>query len=222
LIGTLGALFATGLALGVSQCMLTCTPLLVLYVAGTTGGWKEGLKAALAFSTARLLAYTLLSALAGFIGVRLVDYLREEAFTSWIQLAAGAFVLLLGILIMFGRNPQLHLCRYLSGRVLNNSILSMGLLGLLIGIVPYCAPFLGILAYIAFAVKDSLLGALYGLSFGLGAALITPLVVVGPLAATVPKLVFKSPLLLEIFKRASGVILLIFGTRLILIQAGIL
>lgn len=219
-MGTLGALFATGIMLGASQCMLSCAPLLLLYVAGTAEGWKEGLKAALAFSLARVAAYTILGALVGFAGVRLAEHFRQDTFISWVQLSAGAFVLLLGILIMLGRNPQLHLCRYISRYTLNNSVLSMGLLGFLIGIVPYCAPFLGILTYIAFAVRDSLLGALYGLFFGLGAALVTPLIVAGPLAALIPKLVFKSPLLLEIFRRASGVILLIFGIRLILVQVG--
>jgi len=219
-MGTLGALFATGLALGISQCMLSCAPLLLFYVGGVTERWTEGLKAALVFSLARVLAYTILGALAGFAGVRLVEYFRQDTFVSWVQLIAGAFVLLLGVLTMLGRNPQLHLCRFLSGRILNNTILSMGLLGFLIGIVPYCTPFLGILTYIAFAVGDSLLGALYGLFFGLGAALVTPLLVAGPLAALIPKLVFKSPLLLEIFRRVSGIILLIFGIRLILMQVG--
>jgi len=219
-MSTLGALFATGLALGISQCMLSCAPLLLLYVAGTAVGWKEGLKAALVFSLARVLAYSILGALVGFLGMRLVDCFRGETFIPWVQLVAGAFVSLLGILIMLGRNPQLHLCRYFSKHTLNNSILSMGLLGFLIGVVPYCAPFLGILTYIAFAVRDPLLGALYGLFFGLGAALVTPLLVAGPLAVLIPKLVFKSPLLLEIFRRVSGVILLIFGIRLIVMLVG--
>lgn len=163
---TLGALFATGLALGMSQCMLSCAPLLVFYVGGRAGRWTEGLRAALVFSLARVLAYTILGALAGFAGVRLVEHFRQDSFIFLVQLIAGAFVLLLGILIMPGRNPQLHLCRLLSGRISNNSILSMGLLGFLIGIVPYCAPFLGILTYIAFTVKGALFGALCGLFLG--------------------------------------------------------
>lgn len=219
-MSSLGALFAMGLALGMSQCMLSCAPLLLLYVAGTAEGWKQGLRAALVFSLARVFAYTLLGALVGFLGMRLVDSFKGETFITGVQLVAGVFVLLLGILIMLGRNPQLHLCRYLSKHTLNNSVLSMGLLGFLIGVVPYCAPFLGILTYIAFAVRDSLLGALYGLFFGLGAALVTPLLVAGPVAALIPKLVFKSPLLLEIFRRASGAILVIFGIRIILMQVG--
>ncbi len=215
LIATLGALFVTGLTVGVGSCMLACAPVVALYVAGTTDGWRAGLRATLVFSLARLSAYTLLGAIAGGIGMGLVSHLREEVFVSWVQLGAAAFVVLLGLLIAVGHHPHVHLCQYLSRHTVQNSTLSMALLGFLIGIAPYCAPFLGILTYIAFALRDIPLGALCGLAFGLGAALITPLLVVGPAAGILPR-VFKTPILLQIFRRASGVILLLFGMRLVL------
>lgn len=215
MISTLGALLVMGLTLGVSQCTLSCAPLLILYVTGTREGWREGLKAALVFSLARLLAYILLGTLAGLLGMRLLAYFREEALITFVQLLAGALVLLLGLLIILGRNPHLRLCRYLSQHTLGNPFLSMGLLGFLIGIVPYCAPFLGILTYIAFGVEEPFLGALCGFSFGLGSTLLTPLIIAGPIAGLIPKLFFKHPFLLEAFKRASGVILLLFGIRLL-------
>ncbi len=213
--GTLGALFVTGLTVGVGSCMLACAPVVALYVAGTTDGWRAGLRATLVFSLARLSAYTLLGAIAGGVGMGLLTHLKEETLASWVQLGAAAFVLLLGLLIVVGHHPHIHLCQHLSRHTVQNSTLSMGLLGFLIGIVPYCAPFLGILTYIAFALGSIPLGALCGLAFGLGAALLTPLLVVGPAAGILPR-VFKTPLLLEVFRRASGGILLLFGIRLIL------
>lgn len=219
LISTLGPIFVTGLAVGIGPCMLHCAPALAFYVTGTALDWRAGFKAALTFSLARLSAHTLLGALAGGMGLRLVTHLREEAFVSWVQLGAAAFVVLLGALIIMGRNPHIHLCQYLSRHTLQNSTLSMALLGFLIGIVPYCTPFLGILTYIAFAIKDIHYGALCGLAFGLGASLISPLLIVGPVAGMLPKL-FQSPLPLEIFRRASGVILLLFGITLALTVAG--
>jgi len=98
-MSTLAELFVAGLTLGVSQCMLSCAPMLLFYVAGTTDGWRAGLKATLVFSLARLIAYVLLGALAGFLGVHLVSYVKGETFIYWVQLAAGAFVLLLGYLL---------------------------------------------------------------------------------------------------------------------------
>ncbi|HSW59085.1 MAG TPA: sulfite exporter TauE/SafE family protein [Dehalococcoidales bacterium] len=215
LFSTLGALFVAGLTLGVSQCLLTCAPMLVLYVAGTAEVWQAGFKAALVFSLSRLLAYTLLGALAGGIGMWFLAELQEEAYVHWIQLGAAVFIILLGILVIIGRNTRLHLCQFLSRYTLKNSILSMALLGFLSGIAPYCTPFLGILTYIAFDLRDLPLGALCGFTFGLGATLITPLLIVGPLAGALPRL-FKSPLLLGIFRRVSGVLLLILGISLAL------
>lgn len=211
---TLVTLFITGLTLGISQCLLSCAPVLVFYITGSAEGWREGLKASLIFSLARLFAYTMLGALAGVLGMSLVDYLHQGSQAYWVQLGAGIFVLLLGLLILMGRNPQLHICSYLSQHTVRNSMLSMSLLGFLMGIAPACAPFLGILTYIAFAVKEPLLGALCGFFFGLGAALITPALLIGTLAGAASKL-FQSQLLLEVFRRASGVVLLLFGIRLL-------
>ena len=208
-------LFVAGLILGASQCALSCGPLLVFYIAGAGQGWKEGIKATIAFSSSRLLAYTFLGAIAGLAGKSLVDLFEEGTFILWVQFATGIFVLLLGTLIIIGRNPHLHICHYLNRHTVDNSLLSMSILGFLIGIVPYCAPFLGILTYIAMVARDPLLGGLYGFLFGLGAALITPLIIVGPLAGLAPK-IFKSPLLLQVFSRLSGLVLLLFGVRLIL------
>ncbi len=113
MIETLVALFITGLTLGISQCMLSCAPLLLLYITGTVEGWQGGFKAALVFSLARLLAYTLLSALAGGLSMVFLTHFRGETFISWVQLSTGAFILLLGFLIITGHNPHLHWCRYL-------------------------------------------------------------------------------------------------------------
>lgn len=207
--------FITGLILGVSQCALSCGPLLVFYIAGAGRGWKESIKATLAFSLARLLAYTILGAAAGLVGMGLVNLFEEGIFLFWINIIMGFFILFLGALIIIGKNPQLHICHYLNRHTVNNSVLSMALLGFLIGIVPYCGPFIGILSYIVVIAKDPLIGAGYGFMFGLGAALITPLLIIGPLAGLMPRL-FKNPKVLLAFHRLAGVILVLFAVRLFL------
>ncbi len=212
-MSTLGALFVTGLTVGVGPCMLHCAPAVAFYVTGTAEGWRAGFKAAISFALARLAAHTLLGALAGGIGMQLVNRIAEEALAVWAQLGAAAFILLLGALIVMGRKSGVRVCRYLSRHTLEQSTISMALLGFLIGIVPYCAPFLGVLTYIAFALGDVGLGALCGLAFGLGAALITPLLIVGPAAGLLAK-VLKTPILLGVLRRASGFFLLLFGFTL--------
>ena len=219
LTSTLGALFVTGLSVGMGPCMLHCAPVVAFYVTGTAEGWRAGLKAAFSFALARLTAHTLLGALAGGIGMQLVTQIREDALVVWVQLGAAAFIVLLGALIVVGRKSRIPLCRYLNRHTLERNALSMALLGFLIGIVPYCAPFLGVLTYIAFALADIGLGALCGLAFGLGASLVTPLLIVGAAAGLLPK-VFGTPVLLEVLRRASGVFLLLFGFTLASAAAG--
>ena len=207
-------LFVAGLILGVSQCALTCGPLLVFYIAGAGQGCREGIKSTIIFSLSRLFAYTLLGAVAGLVGMSLVNLFEGGTFIFWIHIVTGAFIFLLGTLIILGKNPHLHMCQYLNRHTVDNSIVSMSLLGFLIGIVPFCAPFLGILTYIAMVDRNPLMGALHGFTFGIGAALITPLLIIGPLTGLLPKL-FKTPFLLEVFNRLSGVILILFGIRLL-------
>jgi len=207
-------LFTAGLVLGASQCVISCVPMLVLYVAGTREGWKEGLKATLIFSFSRLFAYVLLGLAAGFSGVFLADLLQRQGFGSYLWISAGAFISLLGVLIILGKEPRAHFCRVLSEHTVTDSTKSMALLGFIVGVAP-CAPLLGILTYIAFSVKDPLLGAVYTFCFGVGASIITPIVVLGVLSSVVPRLLFKSPRILDIFRRSCGLLLLFFGARLI-------
>ena len=214
-------LFTAGLVLGASQCVLSCVPMLVLYVAGTREGWREGLKATLIFSFSRLFAYVLLGFLAGFSGMFLADFLQNPGFGSCLWISAGAFISALGILVILGKEPRFHLCRVLSHHTVNDSTKSMALLGFIVGVAP-CAPLLGILTYIAFSVKDSLLGGIYAFCFGVGASVITPIVVLGVLSSVVPRLLFKSPKILDIFRRSCGLLLVFFGARLIVDTIGYL
>ena len=214
-------LFTAGLVLGASQCVVSCAPMLLLYVAGTREGWREGLKATLIFSLSRLFAYVLLGLVAGFSGVFLASFLQNLGFGSHLWISAGAFVSLLGVLVILGKEPRFHLCRVLSQHTVNDSTKSMALLGFIVGVAP-CAPLLGVLTYIAFSVKDSLIGAFYAFCFGVGTTIITPIVLLGVLSSIVPRLLFKNPKVLDIFRRSCGLLLLFFGARLIVDTIGYL
>lgn len=209
-------LFMTGLALGASQCLISCAPMLVIYVAGTSEGWQEGIKATIIFSLSRLATYVLLGLFAGFAGMFVVDVLHDEGLTSYIWIGAGVFVSVLGILMLIGKEPGLHLCQILIRHTIRKSAVSMALLGFTISIASPCTPFLGVLTYIACTAKNPFTGAFYAFCFGSGTALITPLVVVGAVAGTLPRLLFKTPGLLQLFRRSCGLLLLLFGVRLII------
>ena len=129
-------LFTAGLVLGASQCVIFCVPMLALYVDETREGWKEGLKATWIFSFSRLLAYVFLGLVAGFSGRLLADFLQSPGVGSYLWLASGAFISLLGVLVILGKKPRFHLCRALSQHTLNDSTKSMALLGLIVGVTP--------------------------------------------------------------------------------------
>jgi hypothetical protein len=213
-------LFMTGLALGASRCAIACAPILLLYVAGTRVGWREGVKATLIFSLSRLGAYVLLGLLAGAAGMFITDILHGEGFATYIWVGAGIFTSLVGFLMLWGKEPRLHLCQLLMRHTIKDSIMSMALLGFVVGIASYCPALVGILTYIAFTVKDPLTGAFCALCFGLGAAIVTPLLVVGVLSSIIPQWVFKSPKILSIFRRSCGLLFLLFGARIIMSAIG--
>lgn len=210
-------MFLSGLALGVGPCMFFCLPLLVPLVAGTREGWMEGLKATLAFSLSRLLAYTLLGLVAGLSGELLVGLLGRTEFSLYVWVVGGLFISLLGVLILMGVEPKTAPCRLLMRYTIDDGLKSLVFLGFLVGITP-CAPLLGILTYIALSVETSLVGAFYALCFGLGASITTPITVLGVVAGVAPRLVFKDPRIYELFKRSCGLILVLLGARQILAQ----
>lgn len=208
-------LFVMGIALGASQCVISCAPILGLYVAGTREGWRDSLRATLIFSLSRLFAYVLLGLLAGLFGDLIVSTLKHHNLALYLWVAAGAFISLVGIIIIWGKEPHLHFCQVLTRHTVNDSIKSMALLGLIIGITP-CAPLLAVLSYIATTAKSALVGAFYAFCFGLGPAIITPIIILGIVAGVIPKTLFKTPRTLDIFRRACGFLLLLLGARLLI------
>lgn len=209
-------LFIAGLTLSFSFCTISCAPPLLIYLAGTTKGWKEGVKNILIFSLFRLLSYFLLGFLSGLLGIFVIHALQDEILLRHILMGIGVFISLTGIFMIFGRESSLPLCRILFQGTVKNKILTMALLGLFMNISFPCAPLLSILTYIAFTVENPWMGGFYGFCFGLGSALITPLFFLGALASTLPTFFFRNQIILEIFKKACGFLLFIFGLRFIL------
>jgi len=217
LTGALGGVFLAGLSMGVTSCAVHCSPVL-FYIGGTADGWRSGLKAVLVFAFSRLFGITVLGALAGGFGAIVLNRLAEGSVVSWLRYAASAVIVVLGILVLFGLKlpgSATRMCRAVRGPASQRSLVSMAILGLLIGITPVCPVFIGVLNYVAFGLESVALGALFAFVFGLGSAVMTPLVAMGPLVGLGPRL-FSSPARLRIFRRASGVILLALGVALFL------
>lgn len=210
-VNTAVELFIIGVAASFGPCLLFCSPVILPYIAATKRGWKEGLVAILAFSFARLVAYCLLGLLAGLFGGLLTRWLHQ--FDYLIFLGGGIFILLLGLLIISGKEYHHHLCQVLRRYTVDSSIKGSIMLGLVVGILP-CLPFLGVLAFIALKTQNLWQGAFYGLAFGIG-KLISPLIPFGVLASVLPAGLIKNYRIYSFFSRLCGFILFLIGVNLI-------
>lgn len=203
-------LFLVGLTLGWGPCLVSCAPLLLPYIAATKRGWKEGLNSTLIFASARLFAYLLLGLLVG-ISSDLTSRLLSAQSAIYIQRSGGGFLILLGMLIVVGKNYHLPLCHILQRQFINRGVGSMFILGFITGILP-CLPLLGVLSYIALITKSPVEGAFYGLSFGFG-NLFSPLIPLGLLAGILSE-AFKRDKIQFLFIRICGFLLILFGIQL--------
>ena len=207
-------LFTIGITMAFGPCLFFCTPIVLSYIAGTQDSGRKGFKSVLIFSLSRAFIYVLLGLLAGFLGKMLTTTLDKYSLTIYFM--GGIFISLSGILILLGKNPNLHLCQILRKYTVEDDIKNTIILGIIIGLLP-CTPLLGILVYISLVSKDLWQGALLGLSFGIG-TIISPLIIFGIAVSALPKIIMKNPKTFEIFKKACGFLLFLFGVQLIVSQ----
>ena len=207
-------LFTIGITMAFGPCLFFCTPIVLSYIAGTQDSGRKGFKSVLIFSLSRAFIYVLLGLLAGFLGKMLTTTLDKYSLT--IYFIGGIFISLSGILILMGKNPNLHLCQILRKYTDEDDIGNTIILGIIVGLLP-CTPLLGILVYISLVSKDLWQGALLGLSFGVG-TMISPLIIFGIVVSSLPKKIIKNPKTFEIFTKACGFLLFLFGVQLIVSQ----
>lgn len=203
-----------GFVIGAGPCMLICAPILLPYIAGTQKTWQEGLKATLVFGLTRLLVYTFMGGVVGYIGYYLFRLFHTQFWGRFLWSFAGIFVIILGILIVVGRELQNPICRFLQKQALGNSTKSMIMLGLIIGLSP-CLPLIAILTEIMFISDRFYQGFLYGFAFGFG-TVISPLLLLGALTPLIPSKFIRTQRTAQIFNFACGVLLIIVGFYIVL------
>lgn len=208
-MGTYVELFVIGVTASFGPCFVFCSPAVLPYIAATRKGAREGFRAALIFSLARMATHAILGLLAGVVGRLLIRLLHE--FDDPIFIVGGAVISLLGLLIILGKNPQPRLCRLFRKSGGENDTWDVLLFGLMMGLMP-CLPFLTVLGYIALRSETLWQGGLYGLSFGAG-ELVSPLILLGPVAGALPAALMKRRVY-DLFNRLCGVLLFLVGAQL--------
>ena len=203
-----------GFVIGAGPCLLICAPIIVPYIAGTKRSWQEGLKATLIFSFTRLFIYTILGAASGLIGAYLIRIFISTPFGYHVWSVGASFIIVLGLLIIFGKKLNMGFCRFLNKYAVEGPVASMVILGLLVGLSP-CLPLIGILIEIALLSERILIGALYGFTFGIGTVL-SPLLLLGALAPVLPGRLLQSDVANRIFNSVCGVLLVLVGGYILL------
>ncbi len=166
---TLFTVWLLGVSLGLTACTATCLPFMGTWVLGRGGTQLQVLRDTGLFAAGRILAYTLLGAVAAAAGTWLSQAMRGgtgHLVIGFASIAAGVWLLRAakphspcGVAKSAGSTPPL-------------------LLGFSLSLTP-CAPLASLLAVCA-AAGSIKLGMANGVAFGLGAAL-TPLLILLPL-----------------------------------------
>lgn len=155
--------FGLGLIYGLGPCTFSCAPILMPIVMSTSKNYMQGLWYTLVFSFGRVLVYTFLGALMGFLGKIL-----NISLPSWTM---GVFMIILGVALFF----KLH-TKCLVPKIKIKGIHMSFLAGIIMGFSP-CAPLLAALG-LAISSKSAILGGLITLIFGIGTTL-SPLLILG-------------------------------------------
>ena len=206
------SLFLSGLALGSGPCLVSCGPLLISYIAATKTDFKAGLLVYLIFSFSRISVYLVLGFLTGVFSQEIIHKIFGQG--SLIFFLIGLFILLLGLLIILGIQPNLRLCKLWEEKFIKKDTKSIITLGILFGITP-CLPLVGILSYISIVSKSIITSLLYMLSFGIG-TLVSPLLLLSLVAGSIPQLLKAHSKLSNLFKILCGLIIMTLGFQILI------
>jgi cytochrome c biogenesis protein CcdA len=208
------SLFITGMLMGSGPCMLSCGPILLSYIAGTSRSALSGLYCWFVFSLSKLAAVIFLSFLAGFVGVIFLRRFYWEMPGHIIWLLTGGFVVFLGFMVFFNAHGRFRLCNHSSPCGIRHDTKGLIVLGLLIGALP-CVPLLGVLTYISMVSTHYMHGILMGAAFGLG-VIVSPLIFGSMIAGAITGFrIFQNTKFVSIFQRICGIILISLGLHII-------
>ena len=204
------AFLVQGFVVGAGPCLFVCAPILLPYLAGTQRTWQEGLRATLIFGLTRLLVYSLLGGVVGYVGFYIFKFaFYNRIWGRYLWTFAGGFIILLGVLIILGKGIKNPLCRFLQRQTLESTTRSMVIFGIIFGLSP-CLPMLAIMTEIMFLARDFFHGFFYGFAFGIG-TVISPLLLLGALTPLIPGKLFRSEAASRVFSIICGVLMILVG-----------
>ncbi len=209
----LSYVFVLGIVFGIGPCTLTCLPYLGPIFLSQSGGVKASWKIVVPFSLGRLISYSSLGLLAGYLG----QTLRTSLKTPIIGWILGAATICVGLYILWttlnkqgakggcgahgGMSHHSKLSNVMPG--------SLFFMGMGMALTP-CSP-LSTVLLVSAASASALTGFSLGFSFGIGAVMVPALIFglgMAYFGQRIREILAKSRKKLEL---ASGGILIIMG-----------
>ena len=185
--------FVLGILYGLGPCTLSCAPLIVPLIMGTSKNKKQGVFHSIIFSLGRIIAYVSLGFLSGLIGYTFnIPSSRQ---------IIGVFIILLGILFFF--NIHNNKCILKSKIKITGPAVALSA-GFVWGLGP-CPPLIALLAIVS-TTGSAITGSVMALFFGFG-TIISPVILLGFFSGWFAKQKeFK-----EVIPYASGLFLIVIG-----------
>lgn len=209
-------MLAMGFFYGLTLCNLSCIPLIGPYIFGTQGSFKRGFDAAAIFVITRVVTYTLLGGLSGLVG----NVVLKQIDSALLFVVAGTLVLLISAVIIF--KPKSAVCTKNSGQVqgpFKGTWVHMVTLGFSTSLVP-CLPLTAVLFYAA-TTQSFVTGCLLAMMFGIGTSA-SPLYYIGGAFGWFSERIRNEiPRYMGMLRTVSGIILTLFGLRL-LVMSGLI
>jgi sulfite exporter TauE/SafE len=204
---SLFGVWVLGLSLGLTACTATCLPFMGTWILGRGGTQLQALRDTALFVSGRILAYTLLGAIAAGAGTWLAQVMRGGTgnfFIGVASIAAGVWLLRPG--------SKAHVA---CSTARNAGGMPPLLLGFSLSLTP-CAPLASLLAVCA-AAGSIQWGMASGIAFGLGAAL-TPLLILLPLISLLgSNLRENRDWITRWIRWGAAIVLVVLGMRRILL-----
>jgi thiol:disulfide interchange protein DsbD len=207
-----------GLFYGLTMCNFSCIPLIGPYIfgtqGGTQGGFRRGFDATAIFVLTRIVTYTLLGGLSGLVG----SVALESLDSAWLLTAAGGLILAIGARVVFKSKSSCQNQGVVQGPE-RPAWVHMMTLGFSTSLMP-CLPLTAVLLYAA-TTQSFLIGCALALMFGIGTSA-SPLYYIGGATGWLAEKIRKEiPRFRGALRIISGIILAIFGIRL-LFMGGVL
>lgn len=194
-----------GLSMGLTACTVTCLPFMGTWIIGRNQNLVSAWQDTCGFVSGRILAYSILGALAGVAGKWLATSLEGGIG----HVVIGASAIFAGWWLFTTRDQHTP-----CGIKRKWGEVSPFAIGFSLSLTP-CVPLASLLAVCAQANTAST-GLAYGVAFGLGAAL-TPMLILLPLLGSFgQRLRDNRPWLGKWIRRGAGFVLIVIGLRRLL------